>query len=411
MQDKDLYEQILGIQKPWHVDGVDLRLEPGEVHIYLSHDEQANWKCPECDQECSLYDHQEERQWRHLDTCQYKTILHAHPPRSNCKEHGVKVVKLPWAEPGSRFTMLFERLAIDWLKAASQKSVASLLNLSWDEIHGLMERAVKRGLARRESEELIYIGVDEKSFTKGHEYMTLVNDLVEGKVLFVCEGRKQSSLDEFWATVTEEQKEDIQGIAVDMWDPYIASIRNHLYEAEKKIVFDKFHIASHLGEAVDKVRRQERKLHLQTDDRRLVGSKHKWLRNPDNFSRSDWLKFKPLRESKLKTARAWAIKEAGMSLFSYRYEGAAKRHFKWWYNWAAHCRLDPVIRVAKMLKSRLTNILTYLKHPITNAMSESLNAKIQWVKYTARGFRNKVNFKTAIYFHCGKLDMVPRATH
>lgn len=92
-----------------------------------------------------LYDHQPERQWRHLDTCQYRTILHAEPPRSQCPTHGVRVVKLPWAEPSSRFTALFEALAIAWLKAASQQAVGGQLGLSWDEIHGIMERAVKRG--------------------------------------------------------------------------------------------------------------------------------------------------------------------------------------------------------------------------------------------------------------------------
>ena len=87
---------------------------------------------------CKLHDHQPERQWRHLDTCQYRTILHAEAPRSECPEHRVRVVKLPWAEPSSRFTALFEALAIEWLKAASQKAVAGLLRLSWDEIHGIM---------------------------------------------------------------------------------------------------------------------------------------------------------------------------------------------------------------------------------------------------------------------------------
>jgi len=100
-------------------------------------------------------------------------------------EHGVKVVKLSWAEPGSRFTALFERLAIDWLKVASQKAVAEQLHLSWDEIHGIMDRAVKRGLKRRKAEPVTHIGVDEKAFRKGHRYLTLVNDLGRSRVLYV----------------------------------------------------------------------------------------------------------------------------------------------------------------------------------------------------------------------------------
>jgi transposase len=115
MQDRQLYAQILGIIPPWRVERVELQLERGSIEVYLEHDEGIGWPCPECGQECSLHDHQPERQWRHLDTCQYQTILHAQPPRSNCAEHGVKVVKLPWAEASGRFTALFERLAIDWL--------------------------------------------------------------------------------------------------------------------------------------------------------------------------------------------------------------------------------------------------------------------------------------------------------
>ncbi len=152
MQDRELYRQILGIESPWKVEHVELRRADGEVHVFLEHNEQERWPCPECNAECTLHDHQSERRWRHLDTCQYRTILHARPPRSDCAEHGPRVVRLPWAEPSSRFTALFEALAISWLKEASQKGVAELLALSWDEIHGILERAVERGLARRGTE-------------------------------------------------------------------------------------------------------------------------------------------------------------------------------------------------------------------------------------------------------------------
>jgi transposase len=191
------------------------------------------------------------------DTCQYRTILHACPPRMQCAEHGVRVVQLPWAEPGSRFTELFEALAIEWLKHASQQAVGDRLQLSWDEIHGIMERAVKRGLARRQAEEIPHLGVDEKAFRKGHKYLTLVNDLKRNRVLYVAEDREQSSLDGFWSTITAAQRDSIQAVALDMWDPYLASLKQHLPGAEEKAVFDKFHVAKHLGEAVDKVRRRE----------------------------------------------------------------------------------------------------------------------------------------------------------
>jgi transposase len=378
MQDRQLYAEILGIRAPWFVDRVELKLSDGEVHVHLEHREVEPWPCPECGEACRQYDHQPERQWRHLDTCQYRTILHARPPRSECEQHGVRVVKLPYAEPGGRFTALFERLAIDWLTAASQKAVGERLGLSWDEIHGIMERAVERGLERRQAEKLPTLGVDEKAFRKGQKYFTLVNDLERRRVLYVAEDRAQASLDGFWETLSEEQVASIEAVAMDMWDPYIASVREHVAGADGKIVVDKFHIAKHLGEAVDRVRRRENKMLRAAGDDRPTGTRYDWLRHP-----------------------------AAMALYGYVYERPARKHFRWWHKWAVRSRLQPMIETARMLKRRLENILTYLRHRITNAASESINSKIQWVKYTARGFRNKRNFQTAIYFHCGGLDMAP----
>jgi len=410
MQDRELYRRILGIESPWQVERVELKLEQGEVHVYLEHVPEAKWLCAECSTPSPLYDHQAERRWRHLDTCQYHTILHASPPRAACQEHGVKVVALPWAEPGSRFTALFEALAIAWLKAASQKAVAQQLHLSWDEIHGIMERAVERGLERRQAEPIAYLGVDEKAFRKGHSYLTVVNDLDRSRVLYVAEGREQTSLDGFWGTITEEQKAGIAAVAMDMWDPYVKSVGEHVAEGQQKIVFDKFHIAQHLGEAVDRVRRKEHKALKAEGDDRLTGTKYQWLRNPTTIDEEDKRNFAQLRQSDLKTARAWALKETAMAFYNYTYEKPARKHFGWWHQWAVRSRLEPMKQVASMLKRRFENIITYLRHSITNATSESLNAKIQWVKYTARGFRNKQNFINAIYFHCGGLDLAPGPT-
>ena len=409
MQDRELYRRILGIESPWWVKRVDLKLEAGEIHIFLGHDE-GPWECPECRESCTIYDHQAERQWRHLDTCQYRTILHAQIPRTDCRQHGAKTVKVSWAEPGSRFTMLMEAVAIEWLKHASQKAVGEQLGLSWDEIHGIMARAVKRGLRRRKTEIVRRLGVDEKSH-KGHSsYFTIVNDLDQVRVLYVGRGREKATLDAFWPTLSKTQINRIEAVAVDMWDGYVNSILQHLPEAEGKIVHDKFHIAQYLGEAVDRVRRRENKLLRASGDRRLSGTRFLWLHHPDNLRAEDKQRFAKLRRSHLKTARAWALRQAGMKLFSYVYEESARKHFRWWYQWAVRSRLTPIVRVAKMLKRRFPNIITYLQHRITNAASESINARIQWVKYTARGFRNMDNFINAIYFHCGQLDLAPSPT-
>src|SRR6516225_8208530 len=155
----------------------------------------------------------------------------------------------------------------------------------------------------------------------------------------------------------------------------------------------------------------EELVHLKGEgDERLTGTKYDWLRNPATMDGEQRREFAELRQSELKTARAWALKETAMALYNYVYEKPARKHFRWWYNWAVRSRLQPMKEVAGMLKRRLENVITYLRHRITNAASESLNAKIQWVKYTARGFRNKQNFIHAIYFHCGGLDLAPSST-
>jgi len=168
MQDRELYRRILGIEAPWYVERIELKLAQGEVHVYLDHHEMIQWACAQCGAPAKLYDHQPQREWRHLDPCQHRTVLHARPPRAACGEHWARAVKLPWAEPSSRFTALFEGPAIEWLKEASQQAVAGQMGLSWEEIHGIMERAVERGLERRQAEKIEQIGVDEKAYRKGH---------------------------------------------------------------------------------------------------------------------------------------------------------------------------------------------------------------------------------------------------
>jgi transposase len=407
MQDRQVFEQILAITNPWFVADVELALQDDEVRVSLEHRGDCQWHCPECNEVCPLHDHQEERTWRHLDTCQYHTIISARLPRTKCPTHGVKVVQVPWAEPGSRFTMLFESLVIAWLQAASKSAVAERCGLSWDEVHNIMERAVERGLARRKKQIPKHIGVDEKSFKKGHKYATIVNDIDRGIVLYVAPDRTAKSLDGYWETLTKRQLNGIRAVAIDMWEAYEISIREHLPDAMAKIVYDRFHIVQHLGKAVDQVRRAEHKILKAEGDETLTGTKYYWLQNEENMKPQTRREFRVLKQLNLKTARAWAIKEQLEPLWNYDSVTWARKHFDQWYYWATHSRLKPMIAKAKMLKSRLTNVLNYVNHKITNAVSEGLNSKIQWIKSTARGFRNFTNFATSIYFHCGGLELNP----
>ncbi len=407
MEDRTLYQTILGLSEPWAVERVELREAEQAVHVFVEATAGTSFTCPDCGTVVPVYDHAE-RRWRHLDTCQFTTLLVARVPRVQCGTHGVKTVRVPWAEKGSRFTLLFERLAIAWLQEATPTAVARRLGLTWDEARGIMERAVRRGLARRPQEPVARLGVDEKSFLKRHQYVSVVVDLDRACVLHVADDRKAESLVPYFAGLTPEQRDGIEAIAMDMWEPYRKTVRAHVPGADAKIVFDKFHVLQHVSDAVDQVRRQESKALARAGDRSLQGTKYDWLRNPANFSRTAWREFAALRDSSLKSARAWALKESLRPLWDYTYVGAARTFFRRWYWWATHSRLAPMIKVARMLKAHFENILTYLTHRITNAVTEGLNAKIQWIKFGARGFRNREAFKMAILFHCGGLDLEPR---
>jgi len=407
MRDRELYATILGVQAPWTVEAVELDVAGGAVHVRLGRAEGAPVECPTCHTPQPIYDHRD-REWRHLDTCQLQTRLHARVPRVECPTHGVLQTAVPWATPGSKFTVLFERLVIDWLQEAAVTAVARQLRMGWEAAWGIAQRAVARGLERRGTVTLRYVGVDEKSFQRRHDYVTVVSDLEGARVLFVADDRKRESLEGFWAMgLTDAQRAEIQAVAMDMWEPYVQATRAQVPSAADKIVFDRFHCAKHLNEGVDRVRRAEHRELRERGDTRLTGSKYAWLRHPDHFSAEAWRAFGRLRNSTLKVARAWALKEAAADLWEYRYVGAARTFFRRWYFWATHSRLKPMIEKARMLKTHLPNILTYLRHRITNATAEGLNSKIQWIRYTARGFRNRENFKTAIYFHCGGLDLYP----
>jgi transposase len=409
MRDTDLYGQILGLQAPWFVEHVDLDVAKGRVDIRVEHGPGVRWPCPQCQRDLACRDHADERVWRHLDTCQFGTYVHARIPRVECPEHGVVQVNVPWAAARSRFTLLMERWAIDVLKqCATIEGARSLLRLSWDELWGIMQRAVARGRARKQARVMPVIGVDEKAFRKGHSYMTVVCDAQEGCVEYVAEERSAEALSGFWQSLSDKQRAGIEAVVMDMWPAYIHSTLTHVPQATEKIVFDRFHIMMHVSRAVDMVRKQENRQLAAEDDERLKGTKYLWLYSKENLPEHRRAEFKALFNQDLKVGRAWAIKEALRSLWHYHSEGWARRYFKRWFFWATHARLLPIRDVAYTLKAHLDNIVTYCRHRVTNAVAEGLNSKIMAIKRRACGYRNPEHFKTAIYFFCGGLDLYPR---
>jgi transposase len=382
MNEKEFYREILGVSELWEINRMELKFAAKEVHVYLEYCGQSG-VCPKCGKAAGIHDTREERVWRDLDSCKYKTYVHCRIPRSKCEEHGTLTMDIPWSTVRSHFTNDFERLAIEFLLAAKNRTkVAELLDLSWDELDGIMQRAVKRGLGRREDTEIPYLGIDEKSFGKGQSYASILYDPIGRRVLEVTQKRDEEAVKGLYKSLSCAQLASVQAITMDFWQAFINGAESTIPEAD--IIHDKFHIMKYMNEAVDKVRRKE----------------HAKLKKEKG-------RFEELNLDQLAVGRAWNRRELLQKFWDCTDESEAREFFKGWYFSATHSRLEPIIEVAKMIKRHFENIITYFKHYISNAFAEGMNSVIQHIKATARGFRNFQNYRTAILFYCGGLDLFP----
>jgi transposase len=409
---EEFYNHLLGIESPWEVKGIKRNSQNREVTVSVGYKENAQYLCPQCGTEGRLYDHRP-RRWRHLDSCNHKTIIEADIPRVECSEHGVKQGGVSWAEKNSRFTLEFERAVIIWLKEASVSAVSEFFDISWDEADGIMGRAVRRGEERRGPLATKNLGIDETSFQKRHEYVTVLLDKDEDVVIDILDDRKAKTLKTWFNEQKTTDFEDIESITMDMWDPYINAVRASFGNADEIIAFDRFHVAGHLNKAVDKVRASEHREFLAAGGiSPLIRSRYHWLRNSgrtDNrtVKRKEFLSMTRLN---LKTARAWRIKEAASLLWDYSYMGSAVKAWKRLLYWISHCRLKPMIAVGKTIRKYFWGILNAIKLKANNSMLEAKNARIQRIKKMACGFRNRTRFRNVILFHLGGLDLMPSAT-
>jgi transposase len=400
------YEMLLGLDSSWSVEKVDLNIEELRLDIYIDHVDNGA-VCPECGETRSLYDHSPERTWRHLDTMQFETRIHCKPPRVKCEKHGIITACTPWAGKYSRFTLLFEDFAVKVLTASRSISAAgNLLRLNWEQVQCVMKRAVNRGIERRDNEEIPWIGMDEKSFRKGHNYISVMSDIEGSRVLDVVEGRDGKVAEELINKgLDAHQREMVCGVAIDMSAPYISAIKKNLPHAD--IVHDKFHISKHINDAVNKTRVKEHRAMLKKKDDRLKGTKFLWLKGLEQLDDDSMNQIENMKKAGLNVAKAWYVKEMFKTFWDRRDASFARSYFDFWYREAFATKLPEIQAVARMLKKHLENIITYFDCYITNAFSEGINSMIQAIKANARGFRNFENYRTNILFFCGKLRLAP----
>jgi len=404
MKDTTLYEHLLGLKTPWSVKSVDLSLADQRVVVEVVLKTGQVWTDPTDSTKRAHINGWTERQWRHLDTCQFETLIKARVPQLKYSDGTVEELAVPWAERYSRVTLLMEAFVVKLLQACpTTQGVCELTRLAWSTVNGIMVSAVERGMLRRSEEDVTHLGLDEKSSERGHSYVSILTDIDRSRVLDLVPERKLEAAKSLLATLSPAQRASVKAVAMDMWPAFMSAVQTCLPQAD--IVHDRFHVSKYLGEAVDTVRRQEHRSLALAGTSPLTGSKWAWLKSYADGRSSEAVSFRALNQLNLKTSRAWRIKETFTQFWCYRYTGAAQRFFDAWSNNAMRSRLEPIKKVVKMLRRHLTGLLNYSEHRINNACAEGFNSAIQLIKANARGFRNFTNYRARILFHCGKLDM------
>ena len=400
------YQQILGETAPWAVSEVLLDVERLINEVRLTVKPDAIWACPQCRNRMHIKEWRT-RRWRHLDSCQFQTILEAAVPVVECAEHGAQTVQVPWAEGSSRFTMFFEEFAIQVLEACPAARAAELLGISWDEADGIKQRAVRRGLARRILVGLEHVCVDEKAVGRGHDYVTVVTGVIGGnpQVLYVGDGKDEAALNGFWEWLGPDARARIKAVSMDMGHSYQKSTR--LYCKNAELIFDPFHLMKKLNDAVDEVRLQESVHGTGVERDALKKTSKMWLWGEENLPERYAARFNKLKHSALKTARAWRLKELWRTFKCCLDVDDATAFFHKWYASAIHSKLEPIKKVARTFKAHLAGIVSIFNHGFCNALAEGVNSRIQLLVQKACGYRNRERLKTDILFHFGGLNMTP----
>jgi transposase len=429
MNDKELLRQMLGITAPWIIKSVELDVAAKRLGIEVECT-QEHW-ADEQGRKLPIHGY-EQRQWRHLDAFQFETVIHGRIPRVRYPEGheddtdgedgppggrgaGEKpkgrtaLVTVPWAERYSRFTVLFERFAIEVMQACKTLADATrLLSISWDEAQRIMDRAVARGLTRRQSVTMPHLGIDEKSFGRGHDYATVLLDLSRECVHEIGPERtKEATMDLLTRAIPDkEQREEVSAVAMDMSAAFAAAVKEVLPSAA--IVYDRFHVSKLLNAAVDQVRRAEHKRQSAAGNDSLKNSRYLWLSAPENLSDEKRTEFESVFRRNAVVGRAWTDRENFARFWECRTEAEGRQFFdRWEAGVFKRKKLEAMKQVAKTLRRHLEGLINYITHPLTNALAEGLNSLIAVLKGAARGLKNFANFRTRVLFYLGKLDLYP----
>jgi transposase len=399
-----LFSQALGLVEPWAVDSVKLDIARSRIDLHLA------WRansaaCPACGAAQQKVHDQRQRSWRHLDFFQYEAHVHCELPRIACLVcHATTQLPVPWAREGSRFTLMFEAFGLTLAREMPVAACARILRCSDNALWRQIDAQVDLARAQQSYTDVQVIGIDETSCAKGHSYITLVHDLPRARLIYATPGKDASTLQRFCEDLQTHQgkPEAIQVVCMDMSKAFIAGAAQYLPGAA--LAFDGFHVVQLANKAVDAVRREEAR-----DEGWLKKTRWCWLKDKAKWTAKEKEKMSWLPQSRLKTARAWRIKEALRDIYALRADATQTcQALKKWLHWAQRSQLHPIKELAKTIQQHWAGIVNAFEAcELHTGYVEAVNSLLQAAKAKARGYGTTRHFIAMSFLIAGKLTHLP----
>ena len=400
MRDIDLFQRALGLVPPWMVADAKFDADKKRLDIEIDFKTGGRFACPECGKaDCPVHD-TVKKTWRHLNFFQHQAFLHARIPRIDCPDHGVRLVAVPWARPGSGFTLLFEAFVMTLVKGMPVAAAARLVGEHDTRLWRVIQHYVEYAVARMDLADLRRVAIDETAAKRGHNYISLFVDIDSRKVVYATEGKDADTVARFADHVDDHNSDAsrIKEVCIDMSAAYVKGVEYNLTEAE--ITFDKFHAVKLVNDAVDQVRRAESRERPE-----LKHSRYLWLKNERHLSVEQLTTLAELTRMHLKTARAYRLRLAFQEMYDAPSLDWGELIFDRWYGWAIRSRLEPMKKAARTLKQHRDGVLRWFDSKIANGLIEAINSLVQAAKAKARGYRSLRNLIAITYLIAGKIDL------
>lgn len=364
-------------------------------------------RCSGCGRKCHSVHDRRRRSWRHLDLGGIRTDLRYELRRVRCPSCGVRVEAVPWAEAGSGFTLPFETHTAYLAQRSDRTTVTNLMRIAWRSVGAVVQRMVERHDAQRDDrlDGLRYIGIDELSYRRHHEYVTVVVNHERSEVVWAAPGKNADTLKAFFTALGPDRCAKLEAVTIDMSGAFIKAVTEASPEA--LLVFDRFHVQRLAHDALDEVRRDEVREASAADKPALKGTRWALQKNPWNLHRFERDKLATLQRTNRPIYRAYLLKESLLAILDRRQAQVAENKLDEWLDWARRSLLQPFVRLAKTIEVHRDGILAYVRTRLTNGCVEGLNGKARTITRRAFGFHSAASLIAMLFLCCGNIQLSP----